>query len=54
MPTSIPVSAETVNYAPVVFVAFILIASAWYWVWGYDKYSGPPTVDDEYNPSEVW
>ncbi|CAG7923778.1 unnamed protein product [Penicillium olsonii] len=54
MPTSIPVSAETVNYAPVVFVAFILIASAWYWVWGYEKYSGPPTVDDEYNSSEVW
>ncbi|CAG8045672.1 unnamed protein product [Penicillium salamii] len=53
MPTSIPVSAETVNYAPVVFVAFILIASAWYWVWGYDKYSGPPTADDEYNPSEI-
>ncbi|KAJ5351179.1 hypothetical protein N7452_000153 [Penicillium brevicompactum] len=53
MPTSIPVSAETVNYAPVVFVAFILIASAWYWVWGYEKYAGPPTVDDEYNASDA-
>ncbi|KAJ6079703.1 hypothetical protein N7467_009456 [Penicillium canescens] len=47
MPTSIPVAAETVNYAPVVFVAFILIASAWYWVWGYEKYAGPPSLDSE-------
>ncbi|KAJ5385164.1 hypothetical protein N7517_003075 [Penicillium concentricum] len=34
MPSSIPVAADTVNYAPVVFVAFILIASGWYWAWG--------------------
>ncbi|KAJ5157319.1 uncharacterized protein N7482_008419 [Penicillium canariense] len=46
MPSSIPVTTETVNYAPVVFVAFIFIATAWYWAWGYNKYVGPPTVDD--------
>ncbi|CAG8898235.1 unnamed protein product [Penicillium egyptiacum] len=52
MPSSIPVAAETVNYAPVVFVAFILLASGWYWVWGYEKYVGPPTMDDEFRSSE--
>lgn len=46
MPSAIPVTAETVNYAPVVFVAFILIATVWYWAWGYRKYVGPPTVND--------
>ncbi|KAJ5106650.1 hypothetical protein N7456_003325 [Penicillium angulare] len=46
MPSAIPVTAETVNYAPVVFVGFVLIATVWYWVWGRNKYVGPPTVDD--------
>lgn len=46
MPSSIPVTAETVNYAPVVFVGFIVLAMGWYWVWGLKKYVGPPTVDD--------
>ncbi|KAJ5945511.1 hypothetical protein N7454_002350 [Penicillium verhagenii] len=46
MPSYIPVTAETVNYAPVVFVAFIIMASAWYWAWGRKKYVGPPSVDD--------
>ncbi|KAJ5678974.1 hypothetical protein N7462_007218 [Penicillium macrosclerotiorum] len=46
MPSSIAVTAETVNYAPVVFVAFILIATGWYWLWGCKKYAGPPTADD--------
>ena len=53
MPSSIPVAADTVNYAPVVFVAFILIASGWYWVWGYEKYVGPPTMDDEFRSSDL-
>ncbi|KGO36417.1 Amino acid/polyamine transporter I [Penicillium expansum] len=42
MPSSIPVAADTVNYAPVVFVAFILLASGWYWVWGYEN--GPKGI----------
>lgn len=46
MPSYLPVTAQTVNYAPVVFVAFIIIATGWYWVWGYKKYAGPPSVDD--------
>lgn len=46
MPTSVPVTADTVNYAPVVFVGFIVLATGWYWVWGLKKYVGPPTVDD--------
>ncbi|KAK3356694.1 gaba permease-like protein [Lasiosphaeria hispida] len=43
MPAYIPVTAATVNYAPVVFVAFLLIAAAWYYVWGRKNYRGPPT-----------
>ncbi|KAJ5897578.1 hypothetical protein N7504_007866 [Penicillium tannophilum] len=46
MPSYIPVTAETVNYAPVVFVAFIIMATAWYWAWGRKKYVGPPSIDD--------
>ncbi|OQE08339.1 hypothetical protein PENVUL_c010G08695 [Penicillium vulpinum] len=49
MPSSIPVSADTFNYAPAVFIAFILIASGWYWAWGYEKYVGPPMVNDEFH-----
>ncbi|KAJ5246526.1 hypothetical protein N7468_001509 [Penicillium chermesinum] len=45
MPSAVPATAETVNYAPVVFVAFIMIATAWYFIWGREKYIGPPTAD---------
>ncbi|KAH8705729.1 putative amino acid permease [Talaromyces proteolyticus] len=41
MPTYLPVTAETVNYACVVFVAVIVIASGWYWIWGHKNYQGP-------------
>ncbi|KAK3684144.1 amino acid/polyamine transporter I [Podospora appendiculata] len=43
MPSYIPVTITTVNYAPVVFVAFIAISSAWYYAWGRKNYHGPPT-----------
>ncbi|KAL2018072.1 hypothetical protein VTK56DRAFT_1304 [Thermocarpiscus australiensis] len=43
MPAYLPVSATSVNYAPVVFVGFVAIASAWYAVWGRKHYRGPPT-----------
>ncbi|KAJ5740385.1 hypothetical protein N7493_000257 [Penicillium malachiteum] len=46
MPSYIPVTAETVNYAPVVFVGFIMLATGWYWVWGKEKYVGPPSIED--------
>ncbi|KAF5009689.1 hypothetical protein FDECE_4098 [Fusarium decemcellulare] len=48
MPSFLPVTASTVNYASVVFVGFVLVATFWYWVWGYRKYQGPPVVDHGY------
>jgi predicted small integral membrane protein len=46
MPTAIPVTAEFMNYASVVFFAFFVIATAWYFVWGKKNYQGPPTHED--------
>lgn len=46
MPSYIPVTAASVNYAPAVFVAAMAISGIWYWVWGRKNYSGPPTQDD--------
>ncbi|KAI5465302.1 amino acid/polyamine transporter I [Mariannaea sp. PMI_226] len=46
MPASIPVTAATVNYAPVVFVFATLVSGIWYWVWGHKNYAGPPTHDE--------
>jgi hypothetical protein len=43
MPSSIPVSASTMNYASVVFFAFTLISGVWYVAWGRKHYAGPPT-----------
>ena len=43
MPAVIPVTAGSVNYSPVVFVAATLVSGIWYWVWGYENYAGPPT-----------
>ena len=43
MPAYLPVTAATVNYAPVVFVGFVAIAGAWYAAWGRKNYRGPPT-----------
>ncbi|KAL0465180.1 amino acid/polyamine transporter I [Neurospora intermedia] len=43
MPAYIPVSAGTVNYAPVVFVGFTSVSLAWYITWGHKNYAGPPT-----------
>jgi hypothetical protein len=46
MPAGIPVTAETVNYASVAFVGFIIFATAWYFAWGKTNYGGPPPVND--------
>ncbi len=43
MPAYLPVTAATVNYAGVVFVGFVAISAAWYFVWGRKNYRGPPT-----------
>ena len=42
-----PVTAETMNYASVVFVGFTAISLAWYFVWGKKNYRGPPTEAEE-------
>ena len=44
MPALLPVTAASVNYAPVVLVGFALISLAWYFVWGRKNYRGPPAV----------
>jgi amino acid transporter len=46
MPSAIPVTAATVNYAPVVFVGATLISAIWYIVWGHKNYAGPPTHEE--------
>ncbi|KAL2142042.1 hypothetical protein VTI28DRAFT_1612 [Corynascus sepedonium] len=43
MPAYLPVTAASVNYAPVVFVGFVVIACVWYAAWGRRNYRGPPT-----------
>jgi hypothetical protein len=43
MPTAIPVTAEFMNYGSVVFFAFFVISTVWYFVWGKKNYQGPPT-----------
>lgn len=45
MPAYLPVTAVSVNYAPVVFVAFVGVSSAWYLFWGREHYAGPPKED---------
>ncbi|XEV01468.1 hypothetical protein FSHL1_006755 [Fusarium sambucinum] len=42
MPSAIPVGKESVNYAPVVFIAATAISGIWYWLWGHENYVGPP------------
>ena len=34
MPSALPVTAETMNYASVVLVGFLFLCGAWYFVWG--------------------
>ncbi|KAF2749861.1 amino acid transporter [Sporormia fimetaria CBS 119925] len=43
MPTYIPITAEYMNYASVVFFAFFCVSTAWYFIWGKKNYQGPPT-----------
>ena len=46
MPTYLPVTLTSMNYASVVFAGFVAIATAWYFVWGKKNYQGPPTQSD--------
>lgn len=55
MPAYLPVTAATVNYAPVVFVGFTVISFAWYAAWGRKNYLGPPTEglnEDQSQPKQ--
>ncbi|KAK1985947.1 amino acid permease [Colletotrichum cereale] len=45
MPVFVPATAETINYAPAVFVAACLISGGWYVAWGRKNYAGPPTQE---------
>jgi len=47
MPSYIPITPEFMNYASVVFVAFFIVSTAWYFIWGVKHYAGPPVQDDE-------
>ncbi|GKT56046.1 LOW QUALITY PROTEIN: amino acid permease [Colletotrichum tofieldiae] len=46
MPTFVPATPATINYAPAVFVAACLISGGWYFAWGRKNYAGPPTQED--------
>ena len=46
MPTVLPVTPQTMNYASVVFAGFFVIATLWYYAWGRKNYEGPPTHED--------
>ena len=42
MPTSIPVTPSTMNYASVLFLFFAGISLIWYFIWGRKHFTGPP------------
>ncbi|KAJ6001383.1 hypothetical protein N7499_002703 [Penicillium canescens] len=50
MPTSIPVTKDTMNYACVVFVGFVVISGVWYGVWGKKNYIGPALEEIDGQP----
>ena len=45
MPSVLPVTTSSVNYAPVVFVGATVISAGWYIAWGKKHYTGPPTQE---------
>ncbi|CAK1360993.1 unnamed protein product [Cercospora beticola] len=47
MPVSLPVTASSMNYASVVFVAFATISLVWYLIHGRKHFTGPPVVADD-------
>ncbi|KAG9238286.1 amino acid/polyamine transporter I [Amylocarpus encephaloides] len=46
MPTAIPVTPETMNYASVVFSGFAMISLIWYIIRGRKTFTGPPVPVD--------
>ncbi|KAH7112159.1 amino acid permease-like protein [Dendryphion nanum] len=53
MPVSLPVAAETMNYASVVFAGFATISVVWYFVRGRKSFTGPPVPQDVAPGEEV-
>lgn len=47
MPTALPVSASSMNYASVVFTFFALVSVIWYFVYARKHFRGPPISDAE-------
>ncbi|OQE17319.1 hypothetical protein PENSTE_c021G02253 [Penicillium steckii] len=45
MPTALPVTRVSMNYASVVFVGFMAISAVWYLVYARKHYKGPPESD---------
>jgi len=45
MPTALPVTAISMNYASVVFVGFGVISAFWYFAYARKVYKGPPASD---------
>ncbi|KAJ6048927.1 uncharacterized protein N7446_011610 [Penicillium canescens] len=45
MPTALPVTAVSMNYASVVFVGFMAISGVWYLLYARKSYKGPPESD---------
>lgn len=47
MPVSLPVSADSMNYASVVFAGFASISITWYFVYARKHFTGPPVLVDQ-------
>jgi amino acid transporter len=47
MPTALPVTPSTMNYASVVFTFFALVSVFWYFVYARKYFTGPPVADVE-------
>ncbi|OQD67265.1 hypothetical protein PENDEC_c040G05292 [Penicillium decumbens] len=45
MPTALPVTSVSMNYASVVFVGFMAISAVWYFAYARKSYKGPPESD---------
>lgn len=50
MPTSPVVTKDSMNYASVVFVGFVLVSAVWYFAWGRANYVGPSLEGVESRP----
>ncbi|EXJ55211.1 hypothetical protein A1O7_08137 [Cladophialophora yegresii CBS 114405] len=49
MPSYLPTTADTMNYASVVFIGGVTVSAIWYFVWGRHSYRGPPVGVEEAN-----